>query len=150
KRLAQHVFGFTDDQVFGTQAQKEAIDPRWGISPRDALIRLGHGARVHLDDRVWIRACLAVIERQKPKVAGIADVRYPNEAEAINVHGGYGVRLRCPDAQTTVDPNAPSEKGVDEIASEFVDAEISVPRSPAAALLLEAFGDAIASILDAP
>jgi hypothetical protein len=41
KRACQELFLFSDQQVFGTQAQKEAIDDRWGCSPRTAMQYLG-------------------------------------------------------------------------------------------------------------
>lgn len=34
KRGLQEMFDFTDEQLWGTEEQKEAIDPRWGISAR--------------------------------------------------------------------------------------------------------------------
>ena len=37
KKAAMEMFGFTYNQMYGTQAEKEAIDPRWGISGRRML-----------------------------------------------------------------------------------------------------------------
>jgi len=139
KRLAQDVFGFSDAQVFGTQAEKEAVDPRWGISPREALIRLGHAARERLGRDVWLNACLAKIRDSGAKIAVISDVRYPNEATAMKNGGALVVRLACPDSVSNVDPNAPSEAGVDEIDPNDVHLELNIPRSPCATALLSAF-----------
>lgn len=139
KRLAQDVFGFTDAQVFGTQADKEAIDPRWGISPRHALIRLGNAARERLGLDVWLNACLKSIDESGARLAVITDIRYPNEAEAVHRKAGYVVLLRCPDSVSTVDPGAPSERSVDEIDMRYVSGVVNVPRSEGASLLLAAF-----------
>lgn len=152
KRLAQKTFGFTDAQVFGTQAEKEAIDPRWGISPREALIRLGNSAREELGGDVWLNACLRRIDESGVALAVVADVRYPNEATAIAARGrvgriyspaglalGFVARLSCPNAATSVDVNAPSERSVDEIDPADLAFEISIERSEGASALLEAF-----------
>lgn len=34
KRGLQEMFGFTDEQLWGSEEEKERIDPRWGISAR--------------------------------------------------------------------------------------------------------------------
>lgn len=140
KRVAQDVFGFSDEQVFGTQAQKEAVDARYGLSPREALIRLGHSMRERVGDGVWLRACLDQIDRSGVPLAVISDLRYPNEAEAIwRRRDGHVFRLRCPDAASVVDPNAPSERGVDEIDPKHVKVELVARRSAGASALLNAF-----------
>lgn len=139
KRLAQDVFGFSDAQVFGTQAQKEAVDPRWGISAREALIKLGHSARERLGRDVWLNACLAKIRDSGARIAVVSDVRYPNEAKTMHDGGAVVVRLKCPNAATSVDPNAPSEAGVDEIDPAHVSVELSVGRSEGARALINAF-----------
>lgn len=140
KRVAQDVFGFSDEQVFGTQKEKEAIDPRWGISPRDALIRLGHSMRERVGNDVWLRACLDAVDRSGVALAVISDLRYPNEAEAVwRRKDGHVFRLHCPDAASVVDRNAPSERGVDEIEAKHVKVELRAPRSPGASALLTAF-----------
>ena len=41
KRALQNVFGFSTAQLWGTQAEKEATDSRYGFSPRWLLQRLG-------------------------------------------------------------------------------------------------------------
>lgn len=139
KRLAQSIMDFSDEQLWGTQAQKEAIDPRYGFSAREFLIRLGDNARKILGDRVWIDGCLRSIERSGAPVAVVSDVRYPNEAEVFALAGATVIRLRCPDAASCVDPNAPSERGVDEIDPRYVAAEVAAPRSPNAEKLLTTF-----------
>lgn len=147
KELARDVFGFSPEQVFGSQAEKETVDPRWGLSPRELLIRLGNGARIRLGPDVWVRACMNAIASSDCSIAVISDVRYPNEAEAITEAGGYVIRLQCPDALTSVDPNAPSEKSVDEIESRFIYWDASIPRSPGARLLLDAFDLCIGTLI---
>ena len=37
KRGLQEMFGFTDEQLWGSEEEKEKIDPRWGISARRTM-----------------------------------------------------------------------------------------------------------------
>lgn len=140
KRLAQAVMGFSDAQLWGTQAEKEAIDPRYGMSARQFLIRLGDNARKVLGDRVWIDGCRKAIYDSGASLAVVEDLRYPNEAEIFALEDDATViRLGCPDAQSSVDPNAPSEAGVDAIDPRFVAVELVATRSPGAEKLLTTF-----------
>lgn len=41
KRGIMEMFGFTEEQMWGTAEDKETIDPRWGISPRRMLQLVG-------------------------------------------------------------------------------------------------------------
>jgi hypothetical protein len=114
KRMAQEIWQFSDEQVFGDASVKEVIDPRWNMSPRQALQRLGHSARVWLGDDVWVRAVLAeigVIEG----LHVIEDLRYVNEARAIHMRGGYVLRLHCSDSISNDAGTHPSEVEVGHI-----------------------------------
>lgn len=109
KDIAQRTLGFTDDQLYGTQEQKEAVDPRYGFSCRWFLQRLGtEGCRAVLDANVWTDACLRRIMAERPDVAVIEDVRFRNEANAVMTAPsvGYVWRLVPPadeDAAARVD-----------------------------------------------
>ena len=120
KDLAKRVFQFSDEQVYGTQAQKETIDPRYGISPREALIRIGDGARHAIGPSVWIDCCFNAMRSSlaEGRVCVIEDTRYPNEAGAIVAStdfNGFVVKLDYADRASGADPNAPSECSVDEV-----------------------------------
>ena len=61
KRAVRSVFGFSDGQLWGSQADKEAIDRRYGFSPRWLLQRLGtEGLRAEFGEDVHVRAVVAV------------------------------------------------------------------------------------------
>lgn len=140
KRLAQSIMDFSDEQLWGTQAQKEAVDPRYGMSAREFLIRLGDNARKVLGDRVWIDGCRKAIRDSGARLVVVSDVRYANEAEIFALEDDATViRLACPDAQSSVDRNAPSEAGVDAIDPRYVAVELAAPRSPNAEKLLTTF-----------
>lgn len=90
KEICRLAFGFSEEQLYGTQEQKEAVDPRYGHSARWFLQRVGtEGCRAVLGEDVWTRACLERIGRERPAVAVVEDVRFCNEARAIR-DGHYG------------------------------------------------------------
>jgi len=41
KRALIEIFGFTENQMWGSEKDKETIDPRWNISPRKAMQIVG-------------------------------------------------------------------------------------------------------------
>jgi hypothetical protein len=114
---------FTDAQLYGTQAEKEAPDPRYGgKSARWFLQRLGtEGCRKTFGDDFWTRMLLEKIRREKPELAVIEDARFVNEAIAIRefnsihltgglVGRGYVWRLESPNRETEADANHASER----------------------------------------
>jgi hypothetical protein len=93
KNAAAEIFGFTHEQLYG--ALKEVIDPFWGFSPREALQRLGtEGGRKVFGENLWQRALMRKLHPDGN--FAIADVRFPNEAQAILEAGGHLVRVIRP------------------------------------------------------
>jgi dephospho-CoA kinase len=123
KRCAQKVMKFSDGQLWGTQAEKEAVDPRYGISPRTFLQRLGtEGLRGEFGPNVHVRALLELLEREDVVsedhvVYVVDDVRFPNEVEALigddNIRGAV-IKIVCPDAPVGAGDHA-SETGIDQV-----------------------------------
>jgi hypothetical protein len=63
KDVAHVVFGWDRDMLEGrtteSRAWRETVDPRWGISPRSALQKIGTEMfREHICDDVWVKALL--------------------------------------------------------------------------------------------
>lgn len=84
KQIAMRTLKFTHEQCYGTQAEKEAIDPRYNFSPRQFLQWLGtEGIRTVLGEDFWWQFALDTIRREAPALAVIEDVRFPNEANAL-------------------------------------------------------------------
>jgi hypothetical protein len=84
KEMVKRALDFTDEQVYGTQEQKEAIDPRYGHSPRWFLQRIGtEGCRAVFGDDFWTKQCVDMIWRQNRRLAVIDDMRFLNEANAV-------------------------------------------------------------------
>lgn len=82
KTIAQLALGFSQQQLYGPQDVKEAIDPRYGFSCRWFLQRLGtEGFRHVLTDRVWINHLLRTVNAaDAAELAVVDDVRFANES----------------------------------------------------------------------
>ncbi len=133
KELVMRAFDLRYEQCYGTQAQKETTDPRYSVSPRWLLQRIGtEGARAVLGDSVWTDACLRKIERESPPVAIIEDVRFVNEAVAVRSfpgrYGGIIWRLEVEGDRLTTD--AGTHASEQEWARAPFDAQVRAPISP--------------------
>ena len=158
KEMVKKALGFTDEQVYGTQEQKEAIDPRYGHSARWFLQRIGtEGCRNTFGEDFWTKMCIDTIVRQNQPLVVIEDMRFLNEGNAVlNDERIDGVVLKLfpvRDAETVerlagagdheserqwrdISPCLeirPQKRGIPELL-ELVDAAlnlIGMPRSPA-------------------
>jgi hypothetical protein len=119
KRMAMDIWGFSEEQVFGEADVKETIDPRWDITPRQAMQKLGAAARDHMGDDIWIMTAIDHIDG--PGLWIIDDVRYCNEAKMLSQLGTV-LRLHCSDSISTDTGEHPSEAEVDLIpANQVID-----------------------------
>ncbi len=133
KQMAGSIWGFDPDQLYGPAEIKEVIDPRWNMSPRLAMQRLGSSAREFIGREVWVESCINRILMHKAPLTVIEDCRYPNEAFAIARDArfdGYVIKLVCPDANSKADPNHPSEAMVDKVDDCLLHATITSRKSP--------------------
>lgn len=87
KEIIRDVFELSEQQLHGTQEQKEAIDPRWGLSPRKLMERQGDALRRVYGDAFQTARLLAQIVQDGPHVAVISDVRYPHEIARVRLAG---------------------------------------------------------------
>lgn len=121
KMKVREEFSFTDEQVFGVAKDKPCllVDQSTGkpLTPRDVLIRVGQFYR-SLDPMFWTKACLQRIigSLSWPSVAFISDVRFKNEARAIQGNDGLVIRLERDPALLIHGPheNDPSETELDD------------------------------------
>ena len=120
KKIAMDLWGFSPEQVYGEADVKETVDPRWGISPREAMQRLGQSARDHLSNDIWCKYALDNLSEGRYVVD---DVRYLNEAYEI-ASRGFLLRLHCTDSISQDKGTHPSEAQVDLIPPGLVYAEI--------------------------
>src|SRR5690348_1545544 len=124
KLLAMHLWDFTPEQVYGDAVIKETVDLRYGITPREAMQRLGDGARRFIFPNIWIRGCFnEIMNEHNLGAAGhdlfvIDDCRYQNEVYQITDcedFDGYVVKLVCSNRISTDAGTHPSEAEVDMI-----------------------------------
>lgn len=106
KKACQALFLFSDDQLYGTQEQKETPDPRWfGCSPRTAMQFVGTDLlRNNLDKimpglgndvfthhfKLWYEEQSALYP---DRCIVISDVRFLNEASCIKQLGGIIIKI---------------------------------------------------------
>lgn len=137
KELAKHLLDLSDEQVYGSQEAKETVDERYGITPRLFMQRLGNGAREFLWKSVWVDAALERICADHAMGLGtlfvIDDCRYLNEVEILAASEKVDacvIKLVCPDAMTSADPNHPSEAEVDTVPLRLISHTVTSARSP--------------------
>ena len=166
KRAVQQVFGFTEAQLWGTQAEKEAIDPRYGFSPRWLLQRLGtEGLRLEFGEDVHLHALLHGLRREAAEVtvdvdggdrAGAAarltvvdDVRFPNDARFIAAggpdHRGAVLKIVTTDVPAPAHSGHASEKAIDEVAAEHIAATVVCSRAQGIEFMLGQVSRALAT-----
>uniref|UniRef100_A0A6C0EJY4 Dephospho-CoA kinase n=1 Tax=viral metagenome TaxID=1070528 RepID=A0A6C0EJY4_9ZZZZ len=107
------IFGYSHEQLYGTQEQKLEKHSYWNISAREFLQKVGtelfreHLPKVlpemELTGTVWVDLFRLKYE-QKPGLYVISDVRFLDEAKAIQDLGGIIIR-------TIRDNNVSSQSG---------------------------------------
>ena len=156
KRAAKRVFDFSDEQVWGSQAAKEAIDPRYGFSPRWLLQRLGsEGLRDEFGEDIHLEALLRGLRREEaarpPGEPGplyvVDDLRYPNDARFIAEGGtdfrGAVLKLVSLDAPAPGGPVHGSENGLEEVRPGDIGGTVTSSRARGLAHLLGAVDAAL-------
>ena len=139
KEFAMSAFEFTHAQCWGTQAEKEAPDERYGgHSARWFLQRLGtEGFRNTFGQDFWADFLIKRISEEQPALAVVEDVRFVNEAQKIlgvnsltwlDVHSkthfvrpaGHVWRLEAPSRETQADATHASEAQWRDAPYDFV------------------------------
>jgi hypothetical protein len=149
KRAVKNVFGLSDAQLWGTQAEKEAIDPRYGFSPRWLLQRLGtEGLRHEFGDDVHLRALAHGLRREEaerppgsaPRLYVVDDVRFPNDAHVIAAGGdgccGAVLKIVASDLAPEEHSAHASELAIDEVSAADVAATVVSSRAQGVAHLV--------------
>ena len=139
KRCAQKVMRFSHEQLYGTQVEKEANDPRYGFSAREFLQRLGtEGLREEFGYDIHVQALLHHIARLDSNLTNVDgiyvvdDVRFPNEVGALvrsEDHHGACIKIVCTDAPETPNANHASETGIDAVYPEQIAATLVSSRA---------------------
>lgn len=116
-----NLFGWTLEELQNRDF-KEAIDPKWGFSPRRAMQLFGTEFGRTLREDLWIHHARVLLD--SPIIEGllISDVRFENEADFIRSHpGGLIIHVTRPN-----NPNEISEGHASEGGVAFVHGDISI------------------------
>ncbi len=126
------IFGFTRDQLYGTQEQKLEIHPYWGISGRHFLQKVGTELfrdqlkkvlpEMKMTDTIWVEL-FKMRYLSNPKNYVISDLRFLDEAKAIQELGGFVVRTIRKNEVSSKDGSEHShisELELDQITADFI------------------------------
>lgn len=104
KSLCIDLFDLRPEQVYGTDEQKNTMTNllvknntgnvrRTPATAREFMQYFGTNVCRSIKPNVWVDYLMKTIKREKTNLAIIADIRFPNEVEAIQKAGGKVVRL---------------------------------------------------------
>lgn len=123
KKAAQVIFGLTDSEM-RDRTLKEAINPYWGLSPRQIMQQLGTEAmKGTFGKDVWIKSWkryYALLGTTDHIV--VSDLRFDEEADAIRDLGGKIIHItrdNNPFALTGIAASHASEAGVMKVEGDL-------------------------------
>lgn len=79
--------------VMLTDGAKDAIDERYGMSPRDILITVGTEGFRKCNPNIWCDYVINQLKKNPEQNHVVTDIRFPNEYHAIKAIGGIVVRV---------------------------------------------------------
>lgn len=88
KDAVQVLYGFTSEQVEGSE--KEIIDPKWNITPRQAMVQLTETMMGFMGHDFFTRR---LFEQYKNTPIIISDIRYEHDIENIRSLGGITIKI---------------------------------------------------------
>ncbi len=93
KDAAAAVFRWDREMLEGSTPEsrewREQVDPFWGLSPRQALQKIGTEMfRTHIRDDIWVRALEKDLVAEPAQNFVITDCRFQNEIDTIRGLGG--------------------------------------------------------------
>lgn len=92
-----NILGLTYDQCYGDDDHKNTItDIEWNgskLTAREVMQFVGTDIFRKMKNDVWAGATINKIKKESPKIAIIADCRFPNEVRAIKEAGGVVIKL---------------------------------------------------------
>lgn len=88
KDACKALYGWTDDEVEGPA--KEELDPKYGLTPRVAMVHLTQAIRSFHDGGFFTRR---LFEFWDGTPIIITDVRYYQDIEAIHKRGGVTIKI---------------------------------------------------------
>lgn len=88
KDAVKVLYGWNDDDV--ETALKDQVDPKWGFSPRSAMIHMAQTTRLFAANDFFVKR---LFENWDGAPIVIADVRYKHEVDAIHERGGITIKI---------------------------------------------------------
>ena len=104
KRICVELFNIPYECVFGTDEEKNRLqehllwenistDKTGAMTAREFMQFFGTDICRKVYEPIWVDSCIRKIQAEQSELAIIADVRFPNEAKAIERAGGCLLRL---------------------------------------------------------
>lgn len=95
--ICMNILGLTYDQCYGNDDSKNTLtDIQWEnrfLTAREVMQFVGTDIFRKMKHNVWADATIQRIKKDNPKLAIIADCRFPNEVEAVKSVGGIVIKL---------------------------------------------------------
>lgn len=114
KDICMNILGLTHEQCYGEDIDKNTLtDIEWEgnkLTAREVMQFVGTDLFRKMKNDVWASATINKIQREQPKLAVIADCRFPNEVEAVRNVGGLVIKL----SRNLYHSNHASEVALDE------------------------------------
>lgn len=121
--ICMELLGMSYDQCYGSDDHKnELTDLEWDgkkLTAREAMQFIGTDFFRKMKKNIWADATINKIIKDQPRLAIIADCRFPNEVEAIKNAGGTVIKLMLNpfnsthDSETALDPQNYNQKNFD-------------------------------------
>lgn len=111
-----------ETKVYSFGAALKAVARVFGMKGKDGTVLQALGTEVfrRINPNVWVDVLNEQIDEEKPRVALIPDVRFPNEADFVRRSGGILIRVRRLNDSGTLwvardrDPQHSSEIALDD------------------------------------
>ena len=108
KEIVGRAFSLSGEQLYGTQEQKETVDPRYNVSPRWLFQRIGtEGIRYAFGEDIWVETLMKRARYDRFTI--VSDVRFINEAVLLQQEGAVIIRLVNTNRKSSADPKHQSE-----------------------------------------
>ncbi|NBX97541.1 hypothetical protein EB118_14195 [bacterium] len=134
KDICINILGLTYEQCYGEDIDKNTVtEVEWEgnkLTAREVMQFVGTDLFRKMKNDVWASATISKIKSEQPRLAIIADCRFPNEVDAIKNAGGLIIKLtRNPFSSThsseiALDPDHYSPNNFDLIVD---NTSISIP-----------------------
>lgn len=111
KKACQTLFLLTDQQLYDP-VEKEQIDPRWQMSPRQMFQFIGTDVmREQIHSDFWLQHFLHWYESHKEEHIIVSDVRFQNEIDLLKQCGGIIIKIN----RNKTSDNHISEAGIESL-----------------------------------